>query len=219
MRRRSRATPGLVLVALALVLGACGSSGGSAAPVGTGCQGDVKAPGTFKSLEALLPAQLAGRGPDLVDSGANCTAAALGTYATHGISELRFAGATWDGSNGDGTVIALMSTATPSQPALQTAWVEEFYSAGAQNASHTENITTTRPSLPGAGVVFRLETLNNLSLQTIVVWPDGADVWVVIVATTVDPNASRAAHNQRVEAAVAAAAAMPAPQPVVLSPA
>jgi hypothetical protein len=65
--------------------------------------------------------------------------------------------------------------------------------------------------MPGAGTVFRLETLNNLSLQTVVVWPDGADVWVVIVATTVDPNASRAAHDQRVEAAVAAAAAMPAP--------
>ena len=65
--------------------------------------------------------------------------------------------------------------------------------------------------MPGAGLVFRLETLNNLSLQTVVVWPDGPDVWVVIVATTVDPSASRAAHDQRVEAAVADAAAMPAP--------
>jgi hypothetical protein len=158
----------------------------------------------------MLPKQLDGRAPDLVDSGANCTAAALGTYATHGISELRFAGATWDGSNGDGTVIALMSTPAPAQLALHVAWVEEFYTAGAQNATHTENITTTRPSMPRAGIVFRLETLNNLSLQTVVVWPDGPDVWVVIVATTVDPNASRAGHDQRVEAAVAAAAATPA---------
>jgi hypothetical protein len=201
----------VVPVLLAFALAACGGANGSAAPAGSGCSADTKSPGTFAVLEALLPKQLDGRSPDLVDSGANCTAAALGTYTTHGISELQFAGATWDGSNGDGTVIALMSTPAPAQPALHVAWVEEFYTAGAQNATHTENITTTRPSMPGAGIVFRLETLNNLSLQTVVVWPDGPDVWVVIVATTVEPNASRAAHDQRVEAAVAAAAAMPAP--------
>jgi hypothetical protein len=211
VRRAALAAPILSLVALVLAVVGCGGATGSATPAGTGCTADTKAPGTFASLEGLLPKELDGRAPDLLDSGANCTAGTLGTYATHGISELRFAGATWDGANGDGTVIALMSTPTPREPALQTAWVEEFYTAGAQNASHTENITTTRPSMPGAGIVFRLETLNNLSLQTVVVWPDGPDVWVVIVATTVDPNASRAAHDQRVEAAVAAAAAMPAP--------
>jgi hypothetical protein len=211
MRRPGAAAPILAIVALALALVACGGATGSGAPAGSSCSADTKAPGTFATLEGLLPRQLEGRAPDLVDSGANCTAGALGTYATHGISELRFAGATWDGTNGDGTVIALMSTQTQAEPALHVAWVEEFYTAGAQNATHTENITTTRPSMPGAGIVFRLETLNNLSLQTVVVWPDGPDVWVVIVATTVDPNASRAAHDQRVEAAVAAAAAMPAP--------
>jgi hypothetical protein len=171
---------------------------------------DVKAAGTYPELEALLPHALAGKAPDLVDSGENCSAGALGTYASHGVSQVRFAGATWQGSNGDGAVIAVMARPA-GQPSLSVAWVEEFYTAGAQNATHTENITTTRPAMPGAGIVFRLETLNNLSLQTVVVWPDGADVWVVIVATTVDPNASRALHDQRVEAAVAAAAAMPAP--------
>jgi hypothetical protein len=210
---RRAGSVGRVLLAAVLLaeVAACDGGTGSASPAVTGCLADVKAPATFPGLEALLPRQLAGRSPDTVDSGASCTAAALGTYATHGISELYFAGATWQGTNGDGTVIAVMSTRSPAQPALETAWVEEFYTAGAHNATHTENITTTRPSMPGAGLVFRLETLNNLSLQTIVVLPDGTDVWVVIVATTVDPSASRAAHDQRVEAAVAAAAAMPAP--------
>ena len=211
MRRLAACAP--ILLAIALVVAACAAAGGSPSAAGSGCVADVKAAGTFPSLEALLPHQLDGRGPDLVDSGANCTAGALGTYTTHEIAELRFAGATWEGSNGDGTVIALMSTPT-GQPALQTAWVEEFYTAGAQNASHTENITTTRPALPGAGPVFRLETLNNLSLQTVVVWPAGPTgpyTWVVIVATTVDPNASRAVHDQRVAAAVAAAAATAVP--------
>lgn len=211
MRRRAPGAP--ILLAIALLVAACGAAGGSPSAASSGCVADVKAAGTYPSLEALLPQQLDGHGPDLVDSGANCTAGALGTYTTHEISELRFAGATWEGSNGDGTVIALMSTPT-GQPALQTAWVEEFYTAGAQNASHTENITTTRPSMPGAGPVFRLEALNNLSLQTVVVWPAGPAgpyTWVVIVATTVDPSASRALHDQRVEAAVAAAAATPIP--------
>jgi len=192
-----------------LTLAACGGAIGSPAPSGA-CTADVKAAGTFPDLEHLLPRALSGTAPTTVDSGATCTAATLGTYAAHGVSEVRFAGATWDAGKGDGTVIAIMSTPTGALP-LQTAWVEEFYTAGAQGAAHTENITTTRPSMPGAGIVFRLETLNNLSLQTVVVWPDGADVWVVIVATTVDPDASRAAHDQRVEAAVSAAAAMPAP--------
>jgi len=211
VRRAGSVAPVLLAAALLVGAAACGGATASPAPSGAGCAADVKAPGTFPYLEALLPRDLAGRGPDLVDSGASCSAGALGTYASHGISELRFAGATWNGTNGDGTVIAIMSTATPAQPALSTAWVEEFYTAGAQAAAHTENITTTRPSMPGAGLVFRLEALNNLSLQTVVVWPDGTDVWVVIVATTVDPGASRAAHDQRVAAAVAAAAAMPAP--------
>jgi hypothetical protein len=214
VRRLARPATRLFALALTLALfaAACGGATGSAPPSGAGCAADVKAAGTFPSLEALLPRTLDGRAPTLVDSGASCTPGALGTYATHAVSELRFAGATWQGDNGDGTVIALMSTPTPAQPALQVAWVEEFYTAGAHNAAHTENITTTRPSMPGAGLVFRLETLNNLSLQTVVVWPAGASsVWVVIAATTVDPNASRTAHDQRVAAAVAAAAAMSVP--------
>jgi hypothetical protein len=199
----------LLGLALVLALAGCGTAGGSPVPSGA-CATDVKAAGTFPNLEGLLPQALEGVAPTTVDSGANCTPGALETYATHGVTEVRFAGATWDAGKGDGTVIAIMSTPTGA-PTLQTAWVEEFYTAGAQDATHTENITTTRPSMPGAGIVFRLETLNNLSLQTVVVWPTGAYVWVVIVATTVDPDASRAAHDQRVLAAVSAAAAMPAP--------
>ena len=206
----SASLPRLALLLAAFLLAGCGVSGALPGASTSACMTDTKAPGTNPDLEAMLPHSLDGKAPTLVDSGSNCTAGALGTYAGHGITQLRFAGATWDAGNGDGTVIALMSTTAP-QPAIQAAWVEDFYTTGARNGTHTENITTTRPTMPGAGPVYRLEALNDLSLQTVVVWPSGHAVWVVIVATTVAPNASRAAHDQQVLDAVAAAAAMTVP--------
>jgi len=59
--------------------------------------------------------------------------------------------------------------------------------------------------------VFRLETVNDLSLQTVVIWPAGQLVRVVIVATTIRPDASRAAHDERVAIAVEVAAGVPVP--------
>lgn len=191
------------------IVAACGESANPTTPAAA-CTADVRAPGTFRQLEVLLPLGMIERSPDLLDSGANCTPAALGSYTAHGIIELRFAGATWDQGNGDATVVAIVE-AGPIGPPLQVAWVEEFYTVGAINARHTGDVKTSRPTMRGAGPVFRLETLNDLSLQTVVVWPSGQLVHVVIVATTVGPNASREAHDQRVEIAVEVAAAVPIP--------
>jgi hypothetical protein len=63
--------------------------------------------------------------------------------------------------------------------------------------------------MEGAGDVFRLETINDLSLQTVVIWEDQGLIHVVIVATTVGPDASRSAHDERVAIAVAVAGAGP----------
>jgi hypothetical protein len=213
MRRRER-RPGRLGVALAVaclasLLAACGAQP-SPSTLGAACVTDLRAPGTFPELEGLLPRGMIERSPDALDSGANCTKASLGTYAAHGVSELRFAGATWDYGNGDATVVAILES-DPAGVALQTPWVEEFYTAGAVNGRHTGEVKTTRPTMPGAGPVFRLETVNDLSLQTVVVWPAGRLVRVVIVATTIDPDASRAAHDQRVEMAVEVAAGAPLP--------
>jgi hypothetical protein len=147
--------------------------------------------------------------PTSVDSGANCIAASLGTYATHGIGELRFAGATWDYGNGEAAVVAVLATPSVGQPALEAGWVEEFYTAGALAGRTIDDVTTDRPVMHGAGQVFRLEVINNLSLQTVVIWPAEPYVRVVIVATNVAPNASRADHDQRVEIAVEVAAGTP----------
>jgi hypothetical protein len=65
--------------------------------------------------------------------------------------------------------------------------------------------------MTGAGEVYRLETLNDLSLQTVVIWPTAPYVHVVIVATQVAPGASREDHDQRVAIAVEVAAGVPIP--------
>ncbi len=184
---------------MTVLLASCGPAAASFDPRGA-CVADGRAPAAYPDLEELLPADLAGAPPTTADSGRSCTAAALSTYASHGVSEIRYAGATWDEGGGNGTAIAVVSTPAP-QPELQQAWVEEFYLAGARASSKTENIETSRPPL-GNLVVFRIETLNDLSLQTVLIWSSGTPVHVVIVATQVEPDASRAEHDARVTAAL-----------------
>ena len=207
MRRAPRL--GNLLLATVLVVG-CAAPAATFTPNGP-CVADGRAAGSYPELELLVPRALGEDAAVGVDSGRSCTVAALGTYASHGITELRFAGATWDEGEGDATAIAIVTT-PGSGPALNTTWVEEFYTAGALNGKHTENTKTSRPTMTGVGAVFRLETLNDLSQQTVVIWPGGSVVHVVIVATRVTPDASLTEHERRVAVAVEAAAA------VVLSP-
>jgi hypothetical protein len=62
--------------------------------------------------------------------------------------------------------------------------------------------------MAGAGDAWRIDALSNLSLQTIVVWPHGEHIHVVLVASTVEPGASRDAHEARVDETVLAAASV-----------
>jgi hypothetical protein len=199
----------LAALAVALVAAACGTLDPSF-PATSTCPNEAQAAGTFPDLEALLPRGMIERSPDELDSGRHCTADSLGTYAAHGVRELRFAGATWDYGEGDATVAAVFAT-SPGEPPLQPAWVEEFYQQGALSGRRIENVETGRPSIGDAGPVWRLDALNGLSLQTIVVWPAGRVVRVVIVATQVEPGASREDHDERVALAVDVSHAVPVP--------
>jgi len=193
----------IIGVALVGMLGGCRAS---ASPASGACV-DGRAPGTNRALEARLPAHLADTAPTTVDSGANCSADALTTLSAHGVTELDFAGATWDAGNGTATSIAVL--ALPAGAPLPVAWVEEFYEVGARSGKKTDNVTVSRPTFPGAGAVYRIDALNDLSFQSVVTWPDGSIVRVVIVASPVNPSASRSEHDARVEAAVEAAAHAP----------
>ena len=211
---RGRAAGVAIAIAVALVAASCGSSQASFDPAGP-CVTDGRAPGAYPELQAKLPPSLGGIGPatgtgsasaDLfpttVDSGRTCTEAGLGPLWANGVRELRFAGATWDYGGGDATVSAYFTTPA-GQPALQPAWMEAFYEVGARASSKTENLVFTRPTIEPAGAVWRVDALNDLSFQTVVVWPaiDGG-VRVVIVATRVEPDASRLGHDAAVEVAV-----------------
>jgi hypothetical protein len=210
----NRRVAAVVALLVALVLGACGSSQVPSGPLGP-CgadKADAISIGGFPELEAVLPTSLGRAAPNIVNSGRSCTDKALGSLVTHGIHELRYAGATWTQGPADATVVAVL--ATPSdQPLLDEAWVEEFYTAGAVAGTKTDNVTTTRPVLDPVGQVFRIDALNDLSLQTVVTWNDHGLIHVVIVASEVGPTASRADHDQRVLDAVAIAT-VPAPTPV-----
>ena len=193
--------------ALALALAAAGCTGTAATfdPAGP-CVLDGRAPGAYPDLEARLPGLLAGEAPDSVDSGRNCSDGALGSLVSHDLREIRFAGATWDLGGGRGISSVVFAAALD----LPAAWVAEFYEIGARTAKRTDNIETSRPAFEGAGETWRLDTLNDLSLQSVVTWGDGGIVRVVLVATPAAPDASRQAHDELVAAAVRASVEAPA---------
>ena len=200
-------TATLAVLGLVMALAGCGRTPEPSGPLGP-CGEDAKSVGGYPEMEAVVPRLLDGKAPDTVNSGRSCSPTALGSLTTHGIHELRFAGATWSHGGADATVIAVLATPTE-QPLPQEAWIQEFYTAGAVAGKHTENTTTTRPVMEGAGQVFRLDTLNDLSLQSVVIWGDAGLIHVVIVATTVNPSASRAVHEQRLIDAVKVAVVPP----------
>jgi hypothetical protein len=207
VRRREGRWRLLVRLGLTVTLGAalvaCGGAAGTFSPEGP-CLTDGRAAGTYPALEAMVPRSLEGVAADSIDSGRNCSQSALGSLTSHGVTDLRFAGATWSGGSDAGTSIAVL--ALPNGP-LPIAWAEEFYAFGARTAKKTDNLATSRPTFDEVGPTFRVDALNDLSYQSVVVWPDGALVRVVIVATAVNPGASMSAHDARIAAAVAAATA------------
>jgi hypothetical protein len=180
-----------------LVVG-CGSSAASFDPVSP-CTTDGRFPGAFSNLESLVPRSLAGRAPDRLDSGRSCTDSALGTLKAHGVAELRFAGGLWEEGTNSGTTLVVFDSPTP----LQADWLGEFYEAGARAGKKTEGIDARPMTLDGR-TGYRLDTLNDDSYQTVVVWRVAGHVVAALVASSVREVESRAAHERRVSAALVA---------------
>lgn len=166
----------------------------------TPCVADGRAPGGYPALEALVPTAFRGRPPDSLDSGRNCSPRALGSLASHGVDELRFAGATW-GLGADGGI----SLAILEADSLHTDWVAEFYEAGARAGRNIKSVETGSIRLPDGRTAFRLDTLNLESYQTVIVWPDGARVRVALVASSIRAVPTKEAHESVVVEALAAA--------------
>lgn len=188
------------LLAIGVVIMVAGCSRGVASfDPSSACTADGRFAGAYPQLEALVPASLGGRPADRIDSGRSCTDAALGTLTSHGVRELRFAGGLWEQGSNSGTTLVAFESPTP----LDAAWVAEFYEAGARAGKNTDAIETTRLTVAGNSG-YRLDTLNDDSYQTVIVWPRGGRVVAALVASAVRQVETRAAHEARVKAALEA---------------
>lgn len=186
--------PRLVLLALAaMVLSACASQ--TFDPTGP-CNGDGRTPGAYPDLEAQVPDSFRGRLPDQLDSGRNCTPAALGPLAERGIEELRFAGGLWQTGAQSGVTLAVFSAG-----GLQPADMLAFYEAGTRSSRRIERVETGEYQRGGRSFL-RLDALNDASDQSIVIWADGDLVRVALVADSLSEVGSSDAHERNVEEAI-----------------
>jgi hypothetical protein len=195
-RRRARPPASSLLRAMAgalvagVVLAACS---GSDVPIvsfdpSTPCTTDGQQPGAYPELEALLPGTWNDRAPDSLDSGRTCTTEALGSLATHGIEELRFAGATWPVGPSSGFTFAVFEAV-----GLDAGRVVDFYEAGSRSVRPGDEYRTTDTAVGGRPAVRLDVTGSDGSSQTVVAWPgpgasaDGASrVFALLTASMGD---------------------------------
>jgi hypothetical protein len=188
---RARRLVAALLAAAIVAIAGCGSDPGpSFDPTGP-CTVDGSAAGAYPALEAFVPDAYEGREPDLLDSGRNCTDANLGSLASHGIDEVRFAGGTWDFGSDIAAVLAVFAADSLTADALA-----EWWETTARASARTEVIGTAVVDVAGREA-HRLDTKTGERLQTVVVWESGdpGRVNVVISHNLPDP---------KIEAAVAA---------------
>jgi len=173
MLHTTRRLPVAVLaLVVALALGACGGGRVLTASFdpASACTTDGRMAGAYPNLEALLPTVYDGKAPTTVDSGRSCTAKALGTLATAGLTGVRFAGATWSLGSASAITIAVFEGT-----GLDAAKMLDFYAIPARTASHTDKYQVTDTTVGGLAA-HRLDVLNSDgTTQSIVAWPDGTD--------------------------------------------
>jgi hypothetical protein len=194
--------PIAVLVALVLAAIAAGCVGEGAAsfdPSGP-CTVDGQRPGAYPELEQLIPATFEGVAPARLDSGRNCTDKNLGTLATQGIREIRFAGGLWETGDRSGFTLAVLTA-----PGLTATAMADFYEAGARAGRKTEEVTRRTFELDGQDA-WMISTLNDESYQTIAVWDAGqpGTVRAVLVGSDVRETDGLGPHNDLVQRAIAA---------------
>ena len=189
-RFRRLAAP--ILAALFVVLvGACSSPPASSFdPVGL-CTIDGSAPGAYPDLEALVPGRYMDAVPEKLDSGRNCSPENLGSLASAGISEVRFAGGTWTFGAERAAVLAVFTAPGLTAPALA-----DLYLESARTANRTKITNATEPTIEGRSG-RRLDTTTGSRTQTILVWPSATVDQVNVVITNDLPDA-------RIDDAVAA---------------
>jgi hypothetical protein len=182
----------LIAILLTVLVTACSGGDGSASFDPTGaCTTDGVRAGAYPALEARIPTAYEGRGPDHLDSGRHCTAANLGTLASAGITEVRFAGGTWDFGGYRAAALVVFEGS-----GLTADLIAEFYASSARSADRTTVTGESTPTLAGR-TTHRLDTTTGDRTQTVVTWA-GSDPGTVDVVITND------LPDPKIEAAVAA---------------
>ena len=191
--------------ALLLAVGLVGCAAASFDPTGP-CTADGSAAGAYPELEAAVPTSYQGAKATEVDSGRACSADGLGTLGSHGIKELRFAGATWQTGSQSGVSLALFSTAVG--PALDPAWVTEFFETSARTTGkNVQSIDTTDAPVSPTVTGRRIDVLNGDSYQTIVIWEKDGQIAVALIGDFINEIQTKAAHEVNVQAAISTLAA------------
>ena len=194
--RRRRALLCLTTLVLAVVAGCSGQPFDPTGP----CTTDGSKQGSYPELEVAVPTALRGTPPNELDSGRACTPTGLGTLATHGVDELRFAGATWEVGSDSGVSLAVFTD--PNGPALEPMWMSEFYETGARAGRKVESVTAADYAVTDQIGGRRIDVLNGESYQTIIVWQRHGQIAVALVANSIRRIETKEAHELDVRAAV-----------------
>jgi hypothetical protein len=194
--------PPTLVIALVVAGVLAGCVGGRPAPSfdATGpCTVDGQRPGAYPELELIIPPTFEGVAPARLDSGRNCTEKNLGTLATHGIREVRFAGGLWETGDRSGFTMAVLVA-----PSLTASMMADFYEAGARAGRNTEEVTRGTLEVDGRDA-WMISTLNDESYQTIAVWDAGlpGTVRAVLVGSDVRETEGLGPHNDLVQRAIA----------------
>lgn len=196
--RQAVALVGSILLAC-LVGGCAGGSAPSFDPSGP-CLVDGQRQGAYPELERLIPPAFEGVAPARLDSGRNCTERNLGTLASHGIREVRFAGGLWETGERSGFTLAVLTA-----PELTAERMADFYEAGARAGRKTEEVKRSIFDLDGRNA-WAISTLNDESYQTIAVWDAGQPgvVRAVLVGSDVRETDGMGPHSDLYQRALAA---------------
>lgn len=161
----------------AFLLGACSDApAASFDPTGP-CTSDGTAVGAYPDLEARIPRSYEGQAPEKVDSGRSCSAVNLGTLASAGISEVRFAGGTWSFGGDRAAALVVFSA-----KGLTAAQIADFFAESAAAADRTTVTGRSTPTVAGRPG-HRIDTKTSDRTQIVLVWPSAdTDVVNVVIA-------------------------------------
>ena len=164
------------------------------------CTTDGSVAGAYPDLEASVPKTYQGAAPSELDSGRACTADGLGSLSGHGVNEMRFAGGTWTTGTDSGLSLAVFTD--PDGPALDPAWVAEFYETGARTGKNVTSVDVSDYPVATGISGRRIDVLNGESFQSVIVWARDGKVAVALVADAIRTIQTKDAHDKVVRSAV-----------------